>query len=259
MSERRVLVDGRPVKLRAKSFDVLALLASRPAHLFPKEVLLDRVWMGRSVSGDVLTGCIREIRRTLDDRPRGHLEWIETVSGIGYRLLRRPTPAHARVSAPPPPQPDSTGTALDVGTDAASVAVLRFKYLSPGLDTVAQALARDIAVGLARTRWLRVVASASVECLPKNSRPRDAARALGVSYIVDGDVRRAGGEFIVQASLVDARSERMIWAERVAGTGHDIAALMGEVCEFVVAEVETEIEAAEQERALLSPVRSLDA
>lgn len=57
--ERRVLIDGTPVRLRPKAFDLLALLASRPGHLFSKEILMDRVWLGQCVSPDVLPGCIR--------------------------------------------------------------------------------------------------------------------------------------------------------------------------------------------------------
>ena len=254
-SERRVLVDGRPVKLRAKSFDVLALLASRPEHLFLKEVLLERVWRGRCVSPDVLTGCIREIRRTLGDR-RQSPQWIETVPGAGYRLLRRPAPAVACDSQVAPPDVDA-GLATD--DDAASVAVSCLKVLSGGLDEVAQALSRDIAVGLARTRWLRIAASASVESLPGRSRPAIVGDALGVRYIVDGDVRRADAGFAVQVSLIEARSERILWAERFVGAGTDVASLLAEICAFVVAEVESEIERAEQERALISPVRRLDA
>ena len=259
IAERRVLVDDRPAGLRPKSFDLLALLASRPGHLFPRDLLIDRVWRGRAVSPDVLSGCIREIRQALGDSARAPV-WIETVSGAGYRLLQTPEVRHARA-------PDAIAAPVSEGASGmaaqpegpASVAVLAFAPAAADLAPVAQALSRDISVGLARTRWLRVAASASVENLPAGTAPAAAARRLGVDYLLDGDLRADGAGFALQITLVEARSDRILWADRIARAGPDMTELMDQACNQVVAAVETEIEAAEQRRARLSPVRGLDA
>ena len=253
LCERRVLVNGCAVRLRAKSFDVLALLASRPGHLYAKELLIDRVWQGRSVSPDVLTGTIREIRRALGDRPRS-AEWIETVSGTGYRLLKAADIVAGSASAG-----SGEGRAEIGDTEAASAAVLGFVARDPGLASMAEALARDIAVGLARTRWIQVAASASVEALAPDASPRDAADRLGVRYVVEGDLRRTPGGFSLQASLAEVERNRILWADRVAAANADVVVLMDDVCTAVVATVEAAIEAEEMRRAELAPVRSMDA
>lgn len=95
------------VPLRPKTLAVLRHLAERPGRLVSKRELLDTVWADTSVGEWVLTGCVRELRRALDDdarRPR----IIETAHRLGYRFVapldaagaeQPPAPA----SAPPTP------------------------------------------------------------------------------------------------------------------------------------------------------------
>lgn len=255
LGERRIIVDGSLVPLRAKSFDLFALLASRPGHLFAREELIDRVWRGRAVSPDVLTGCIREIRRVLGDQ-RQSPQWIETVPGSGYRLLQAvtmisPASGQSRQTA------ESTESTMPTGI--ASIATLPFTTLDPDLAPVGQALSRDINVGLARTRWLWVAASASIERLESGMQHGDAAGVLGVRYLLEGDLRRLQDKIVLQVTLVDARTKRAIWADRIERSGDEVTGLMAEVCAVVVANVESEIEAAERHQAQLAPVRGIDA
>ncbi|WP_424932953.1 winged helix-turn-helix domain-containing tetratricopeptide repeat protein [Amaricoccus macauensis] len=255
LAERRLLVDGVSVRLRPKTFDLLALLASRPEHLFTKESLIDRVWAGRSVSPGVLPGCIREIRRVLGDAARVP-EWIETVPGTGYRLLRGPelsaeSGGHARAKASfRPPVAEWRSGHVTVG-------VLPFAARALGTEPVAQALARDIAVGLARARWLTVAASASAEAIPRENGRMAAAEALDVEYLVEGDLQDVCEVLTLQVTLVDARTERILWADRVMRRGTDVAELMEEVCSLIVSAVEREIELNEQKQAMIAPVRGV--
>lgn len=257
VAERLVTLDGRPILLRAKTFDLLALLASRPGHLFFAEVLLDRVWQGRSVSAGVLSGCIHEIRRALDDDAHSP-RVIETVPRAGYRLLApvamTPTEPCTVELARHPEEPD-----LIPASRAPAVAVLP-PVASGGLpDAIARALGRDVAVGLARTRWLQVTAPASAERVAHGVGPGQAARALGVRYVLESDARRRARTLVVQASLTEASTERILWADRIEREGEAVEALMDRICAEVVAAVEAEVEAAERRRALLSPVRGVDA
>jgi DNA-binding winged helix-turn-helix (wHTH) protein/tetratricopeptide (TPR) repeat protein len=255
LEERRVLVDGVRVRLRPKTFDLLALLASRPEHLFSKESLIDRVWAGRSVSPDVLPGCIREIRRVLGDAARTP-EWIETVPGTGYRLLNAPILSakgaghmRAKANARPPVATCRAG--------GATVGVLPFAARAARTEPIAQALARDIAVGLARTRWLTVAASASAEALSRESDRKAAAEALDVAYLVDGDLQYSDGVLALQIALVDARTERILWADRMTRRSGAVAELMEEVCGLIVSDVEREIQLDEQRQAMIAPVRGV--
>lgn len=79
---RRVELDGRPVELTRKEFEVLHLLVSRPAAVVSRRELLAQVWAGEPVaSGRTVDTHVSSLRAKL-----GHGSWIVTVRGVGYRL-----------------------------------------------------------------------------------------------------------------------------------------------------------------------------
>lgn len=255
VAERRVVIDGVLVHLRPKAFDMLALLASRPGHLFSKETLIDRMWAGRAVTCDVLPGCIREIRRALGDSARAP-EWIETVPGTGYRLLRALSlSVEADVQAIA--EADTRALVERLRPGRVSIGVVPFTARDAGTKPIAQALARDMSVGLARTRWLTVAASASAEALSTKCSPKDTAKALDVVYLLDGDLNYDGDRLALQITLVDVLTERILWADRLTRRGGAVVELMEEVCGLVVSAVEREIQLQEQMRASIAPVRGM--
>src|SRR5262245_4581760 len=75
--------NGRGARLRAKSVEVLAYLASRPGRLITHEELLRAVWQNTAVSQTVLRVCIREIRAALGDDAK---DLLVTVPRRGYRF-----------------------------------------------------------------------------------------------------------------------------------------------------------------------------
>jgi two-component system, OmpR family, phosphate regulon response regulator PhoB len=84
---REVTVEGRPVELTAKEFDLLAFLVRSPRQVFSRGQLLEHVWSSRSEWQDeaTVTEHIRRVRRKVEadpERPR----WISTVRGVGYRF-----------------------------------------------------------------------------------------------------------------------------------------------------------------------------
>jgi DNA-binding response OmpR family regulator len=86
LSRREVTVDGRPVDLPAREYDVLAFLASSPGQTFSRQQLLDRLWP-RSTDRNpgTVTEHVGRLRRRIEgdpERPR----WVRTVRGIGYRF-----------------------------------------------------------------------------------------------------------------------------------------------------------------------------
>lgn len=79
---RRVELDGQPVELTAKEFDLLAVLAEEPGRVLPRQELLSRVWDPIwHGSGKTLDVHVSGLRRKLGDA-----DLIETVRGVGYRL-----------------------------------------------------------------------------------------------------------------------------------------------------------------------------
>lgn len=84
---REVLVEGEPVELRQREFDLLHFLASHPRHIFTREQLLEHVWAS-SVDWQLpstVTEHVRRLRQKIErdpDNPR----WIRTTRGVGYRF-----------------------------------------------------------------------------------------------------------------------------------------------------------------------------
>jgi DNA-binding response OmpR family regulator len=84
---REVAVEGEPVTLTAREFDLLAFMAASPRQVFGRDQLLQRVWSSSSDWQDpaTVTEHVRRIRRKIEadpDRPR----WLTTVRGVGYRF-----------------------------------------------------------------------------------------------------------------------------------------------------------------------------
>jgi DNA-binding response OmpR family regulator len=80
--QHRVLVDGEPVELTAKEFDLLAVLAEEPGRAVPRQELFSRVWDPVWIgTGKTLDVHVASLRKKLGDA-----ELIETVRGVGYRL-----------------------------------------------------------------------------------------------------------------------------------------------------------------------------
>ncbi|HEY7066743.1 MAG TPA: response regulator transcription factor [Chloroflexota bacterium] len=92
-ARRRVDVNGAPIALKPREFDLLAFLASHPGQVFSRSQLLNQVW-GFEFAGDTRTVDVhvRTLRTKLGDRA-DESSWIETVWGVGYRL-REPGAEH---------------------------------------------------------------------------------------------------------------------------------------------------------------------
>lgn len=77
--------DGNTIHLPRKEFELLALLASRPDHVFEREVILEKVWGSDIVVGDrTIDVHIRKLREKIGDN------YIKTIKGIGYKFIAKP-------------------------------------------------------------------------------------------------------------------------------------------------------------------------
>jgi adenylate cyclase len=143
-----------------------------------------------------------------------------------------------------------------------SIAVLPFTNMSgdPDQEYLADGIAEDILTGLARARWLVVTSrNSSFVYKGKNTSVRQIARELGVTYVLEGSVRIGGNRARITAQLIDASTDRHIWAERYDGSIEDIFELQDKVTEAILGAIEPELGVAEQERARRKPPDSLDA
>ena len=143
-----------------------------------------------------------------------------------------------------------------------SIAVLPFQNMSgdPEQDYFADGLVEDITTGLARFKWLFVIARNSTFIY--KGKPVDikqVGRELGVRYVLEGSVRKAAGRVRVTAQLVEAEERTHIWAERYDRAFDDIFALQDEITTSTVAAIEPSLRQAEMERAKRKRPDNLDA
>jgi DNA-binding response OmpR family regulator len=84
---REVHVDGKPVRLTAKEFDLLYFLASHPREVFSRKQLMDRVWgYEAALDTGTVTVHIRRLRSKIEPDPSAPRH-VETLWGVGYRFV----------------------------------------------------------------------------------------------------------------------------------------------------------------------------
>jgi adenylate cyclase len=153
----------------------------------------------------------------------------------------------------------ATIAALESGKEASaapvtrkpSIAVLPLVNMSgdPEQEFFADGLTEDIITELSRFRDLLVISRNSTFVHKgKAVKVQEVARELGVEYVLEGSVRKAGDRVRVTVQLIDAQTDRHIWAERYDRKLEDIFAIQDEVTGAIVATLPGRVEAATQER-----------
>jgi adenylate cyclase len=146
--------------------------------------------------------------------------------------------------------------------DKPSIAVLPFQNMSgdPEQDYFADGMVEDIVTGLSRIKWLFVIArNSSFVYKGKAVDVRQVGRELGVRYVLEGGVRKAGNRLRVTAQLVEAESGSHLWADKFDSELKDIFELQDQITERVVGIVEPSVQKSEIERSRRKHPESLDA
>jgi len=154
---------------------------------------------------------------------------------------------------------ESAGLALP---DKPSVAVLPFANLSqdPAQEYFSDGVTEDLITGLSKMSGLFVIARNSVFTYKgKPVNVRDVGRDLGVRYVLEGGVQRAGNRVRITAQLVDARSGYHLWAERYDREVRDIFGLQDEVTQQIVRALAVKVTEAEKVRIGRAPTAVFEA
>jgi adenylate cyclase len=241
---RLLLRDGQPVPLGRRAFDTLAALLDADGATLDKDTLLATIWPGLIVEENNLQVQISTLRKALGDG------WIITVPGRGYRLSTTP-PGSPAPLANPPQLPDLP-----------SLVVLPFANLSGDHEQAyfADGMVEDITAALSRIGGLFVIARNSAFTYKgRTVDVKQVGRDLGVRYVVEGSVRKAGGRVRIACQLIEAATATHLWADRFEGPLDDIFDLQDRVCESVVGAIEPRLQRAEIARAKAKPTENLDA
>ena len=146
--------------------------------------------------------------------------------------------------------------------DKPSIAVLPFQNLSddPQQDYFADGVVEDIITAMSRMRWLFVIArNSSFIYKGRTVDVKQAGQELGVRYVLEGSVRRAGNRLRVSGQLVDAVTGMYLWADRFEGALEDVFDLQDQVTASVVGAIAPKLERAEIDRLRWKSTDSLQA
>jgi adenylate cyclase len=201
------------------------------------------------------------VSSTVHDQVRDRLPFVfEDLGEQQVKNIARPVriyriPIAIAGSAPmakaPPPLPHKP-----------SIAVLPFANLSgdPEQEYFADGMVEEIITALSHIRWLFVIArNSSFTYKGQAVDVKQVGRELGVRYVLEGSVRKAGNRVRITGQLIDATTGSHIWADRFDGALDDIFELQDQVASSVVSAIEPRLRHSEIERATRKPTKSLDA
>lgn len=275
--------DGAPVRLTSrKARALIAFLALGPGKPRSREEIMALLWSdrGEAQARASLRQALTGLRRDLGAEGAGLLRIEEDSIALDPRKVSveaaNGEPFLAGLSIRDPAFEDwLRDTRLSFGDEVADalgaktaqperpyVAVLPFANLSgdPEQQYFADGLTEDIIAELSRFPTLWVIGrSSSFAFTELDQGERDAGGRLGVSYLVEGSVRKAGDRVRITAQLVDAKSTAHLWADRYERGLDDIFAVQDEVVASVVANLGLSLDGVKTAEARRRPTNMLNA
>jgi adenylate cyclase len=193
---------------------------------------------------------------------RGRLDFAFTDGGL-KTVKNIPAPVHVwHWSAQDLARQDTAESEhLLTLPDKPSIAVLPFDNMSgdPEQDYFSDGLTEDLITALSHIRWFFVIARNSTFAYKGRSVDvREVARELGVRYVLEGSVRKAGDRIRLTAQLIEGQTGNHVWAARYDRKLEDIFDLQDELTGTVVGAIEPELSKAEQARAKRKKPETLD-
>jgi len=282
---------GMRQKLAGQPFQVLQALLERPQEIVTREELRERLWPGNTfVDYELaLKKAVNRLREVLGDSAESP-RFIETVPRRGYRFL-----STVETAERPATIPAATGSptslkipwALTTGLTLAAVAVLLFASNSdklrtrifaksraheirsiavlplenlskdPSQDYFSEGITDALTTELAQIGALRVISRTSAEHF-KGTRETlpEIGRALNVEAIVEGSVTRSENRVRVTAQLIDAPSDRHLWAKSYERDLKDVLALQDELARDIAEEIRVKL--TPEERTRLTDARPVN-
>jgi adenylate cyclase len=200
------------------------------------------------------------VSNTVHDHVRDRLPFdFEDLGEQQVKNISRPVRVYrvqlgeARRAAP------ASGLALP---DKPSIAVLPFANMSgdPEQEYFADGMVEEIITALSRIRWLFVIARNSTFTYKGQAVDvKQVGRELGVRYVLEGSVRKAGNRVRITAQLIDALTGTHLWADRFDGAHNDVFNLQDQVAVGVAGVIEPTLLAAEGRRLVYRPTSDMSA
>jgi TolB-like protein len=246
-----------PVGLGQRATAVLRVLLEQAGSPVSKDALIKSAWAGLIVEESNLPVQVAALRRVFGDEPGGE-RWIETMPKYGYRFVG---PVSLGNQASIAASPLTATDALSLPAQPA-VAVLPFQNMSgdPEQEYFADGVVEEIITTLSRFRSLFVIArNSSFTYKGRSVDVKQIGRELGVSFVLEGSVRRSADRVRITAQLIDASTGAHLWADRFDGALEDIFDLQDQIARQVVGLLVPKLEHSAIERAKRKPTESLGA
>lgn len=198
--DKRLLRDGKPVRLPPKVFDTLVLLVQSQGQLVEKDEFLKRLWPDTFVEEVTLAHSISELRKALR-KEKSDPEFIETAAKRGYRFI---VPVKLIQAAP------------HVYRSEVILAVLPFESLGsePDREYLADGLTEELVAALGQIDpELRVIGRTSIMAYKRSKKSlREIGTELGATFLVESSIRREGGRIRIISKLVRTSDQVQIWS-----------------------------------------------
>lgn len=229
---RLLLARGLPIQMGARALALLEVLLEAGGGVVTRAELMDAAWPATSIEESNLTVQIAALRRGLSEASDG-AEWIKTVPRVGYRFAGSIHDDEDGME--PRPQGDAAGRSVQ---GLLSIAVLPFRNLGNDPEQVvfSEGLSEDLITDLSKVPGMTVIARhSSFAYRGEQIDLRAIGAELGVGYIVEGSVRRAGQRVRINAELTKVAETTQVWADRFDGDLDDVFKLQDNVVGRIVA------------------------
>ncbi len=224
---RNVIIRGDEERhLENRLMQTLVFLVKNRGQTVSRKQFFDAVWHGLVVNEEALSRAISLLRTALEDSahtPR----YIQTIPGVGYRLIAEVVVGTGQQPATPP----------GAGYHKNSIAVLPFVNLSddPANEYFSDGISEEILNVLAQGASFNVVGrTSSFMFKDRNQDLREIGRTLDVAHVLEGSVRKAGARVRITAQLIKTSDGFHLWSETFDRELDDIFAVQDEIASAVL-------------------------
>jgi TolB-like protein len=240
-----------PVALGPRAIKLLSELVEHRGEVVSKEMLLNEVWPGRVVEEANLNVQIARLRYVLDQH-RKNGSCIQTLAGRGYCFVGAVNRTEAEAHAARP----VTFANAALPRPRFSIVVLPFTHLGgdPEQQYFADGITDDLTTDLSRIAGMFVISRNTA--FTYRNKPVDTkqiGRELGVRYVLEGSIRRAGSQMRINVQLIDAETDAHFWAERFDLETGDLYALQNEITSRIAVALNLELVGVEAARPVEHP------
>lgn len=248
---------GAEIALEPRVLGLLQLLLENRHRVVSKDEVIEHLWQGRHTSDAAISTCVRSLRKALQD-DGDQQRFVRTQWGRGFRFVADVAElsvpeAVAIAVVPSAPVTDQIPLEVPIPPQGKpSLIVLPWQSLIVGHHdgVLAEAMAHELIQGLARLRWLRVIARGTAFQFSPKADLRDVGSRLGVRYALCGSLEAVPNGWAITVELSNCETADVLWAERYQARTEALHEIRHQIITSVIAALEIYIP--QQEATLAS-------